>query len=558
MRLIGIQGINLMYIRQNLRRLVVAPLAGLALFATTTLQAQEVKAPLAHLDLSTGDTVVFLGDSITHQCLYTQYVEDYYYTRFPDRKIRFHNAGVGGARARDALDRFERDVAAYKPKYVTVLLGMNDGSYEPSEEKTFQTYRADMTELLGKIREIGATPILMTPTMYDSRAARVRDPKAPAGRLELYNSTLAYYGAWLREMAAENGAGFVDMYSPLNNLTLAARKKDPNFTLIKDAVHPDPPGQLVMAFALLRDLDSPGVVSDVHIALDNGTAQANASGGKIDGLNVKDRSVEFTWSATALPFVVPAEAASAAKMLYLGHILGRESLSVAGLPAGGYELTIDGTPLGVYSAAGLAQGIGLEENSLTPQYKQSLQIAELNKKRNSGPVNRLRGEWSQMQQFYRLQRQVKADPNNAEAAKNLEAQAKKVEGLEERIARHENEAREIEEEILTARQPSPHKYRIASIAVGGATGTVILQGKPLANAEVLFDGDGGRRAQGITGPDGSFRMAIGQLAPFIAPGDYRVAIRGEGVPPKYSDVAVTPLRLHAIAGNNEFVFQLAE
>src|SRR5512143_590261 len=97
-------------------------LAGLALFATTA-SAQEFKAPLARLDLSAGDTVVFLGDSITHQCLYTQYVEDYYYTRFPGLKIKFHNAGVGGARARDALDRFDRDVAAYKPKYVTVLLG---------------------------------------------------------------------------------------------------------------------------------------------------------------------------------------------------------------------------------------------------------------------------------------------------------------------------------------------------------------------------------------------------------------------------------------------------
>jgi len=54
-----------------------------------------------------GDTVVFLGDSITHQCLYTQYVEDYFYTRFPGKRIHFHNAGVGGDRAANALARFE-------------------------------------------------------------------------------------------------------------------------------------------------------------------------------------------------------------------------------------------------------------------------------------------------------------------------------------------------------------------------------------------------------------------------------------------------------------------
>src|SRR5262249_40500220 len=154
-------------------------------------------------------------------------------------------------------------------------------------------------------------------------------------------------------------------------------------------------------------------------------------------------------------------------------------------------------------------------------YKQALQIAELNKKRNSGPVNRLRAEWSQMQQFYRLQRQVKADPNNAEAVKNLESQSKKVEGLEERNAKHEREDRGIEKQIQTARQPLPHKYPLARVESGVATGRVILQGKPIENAEVLFDGDGGRRAQGVTGPDGSFR------APFVAAGQYRVAIRGK-------------------------------
>ena len=88
---------------------------------------EELAAPLAKLQLADGDTLVFLGDSITHQCLYTQYVEDYFYTRLPKARIRFHNSGVGGDRAIDALNRFDRDVAFYKPKYVTVLLGMNDG-----------------------------------------------------------------------------------------------------------------------------------------------------------------------------------------------------------------------------------------------------------------------------------------------------------------------------------------------------------------------------------------------------------------------------------------------
>ena len=73
--------------------------------AVTCLGAAEFKKPVTSLDLQNGDTLVFLGDSITHQVLYTQYVEDYYYTRYPNRRIRFHNAGVsGGIGAIETLD----------------------------------------------------------------------------------------------------------------------------------------------------------------------------------------------------------------------------------------------------------------------------------------------------------------------------------------------------------------------------------------------------------------------------------------------------------------------
>ena len=98
------------------------------LFLSTSAIAQEFKSPHTKIELTDGDTLVFLGDSITHQCLYTQYVEDYFYTRYPKMRLHFRNAGVGGDRASDALVRFDDDVAAFKPKYVTILLGMNDGS----------------------------------------------------------------------------------------------------------------------------------------------------------------------------------------------------------------------------------------------------------------------------------------------------------------------------------------------------------------------------------------------------------------------------------------------
>lgn len=62
------------------------------LHATAALSAEPPR--IDELDLQDGDSIVFLGDSITHQCLFTQYVEDYFYTRLPGLKLRVHNAGV--------------------------------------------------------------------------------------------------------------------------------------------------------------------------------------------------------------------------------------------------------------------------------------------------------------------------------------------------------------------------------------------------------------------------------------------------------------------------------
>lgn len=431
-----------------------------ALLWTAVASAQEhgLPAPFTGIELADGDSIVFLGDSITHQRLYTQYVEDYFYTRFPKLRLKLHNAGVGGARAWDALARFDADVAAYKPKYVTILLGMNDGSYQPFNQSIYDTYRTDMTQLLDRIREIGATPILMTPTMFDARAARLRDPARDTEATTLYNSVLTYYGTWLREVAGEQGYGFVDMWGPLNNITLQQRKSDPKFTLIADAVHPDAPGQVVMATALVADAGLPKQVSQIRINVDGGVPKSDVKGGAISDLQRTGDTIEFTWQADSLPWVLPAEAQLGAKLTALGHRLSREALEIHGLEPGRYVLTIDGQEVGRYAAAALERHIELQANEKTPQYAQSLEVATLNKQRNDGPIGELRGEWLKFQQYARVKRQAESQPDNADVKAALEQATAAIAGLEERVAMANRNARLIEDDIFTKNQPPARKY----------------------------------------------------------------------------------------------------
>jgi lysophospholipase L1-like esterase len=445
------------------------------LFVVTALtvassRAEDAASPPAmpaKIDLQDGDTLVFLGDSITHQRLYTQYVEDFFYTRFPARRIHFHNAGIGGAQAWDALQRISRDVLDYKPRYVTILLGMNDGRYTPFDPEIFATYQNDMTEVVTRIRQGGATPVLMSPTMFDARAAQVRQNprrlRSPE-MLSQYNSVLAYYGRWLQDRAIETGTSYVDMFSLLNDLTVEGREADPEFTLIKDAIHPDPPGQLVMAYAMIDDLGLRGQVSNIRILpAAKGGFRAMASGGKASNVRATADGSEFDWTAYSLPWVLPEEAQSGAKLLHLGHRASKEGLEIHGLKPGQYEVVVDDVVVGRYSHVALSRHIELQDNSKTPQYQQAMAVAMLNKQKNEGPVKQLRDGWRAFQGWARQSRQLKDQPNNAQLATAVAKARERLNGLEENIASAESAAKQIEDKIYATNQPKTRHYVIRRV-----------------------------------------------------------------------------------------------
>ena len=461
-----------------MKHLLRFSLAALALFTTGAL-AQTPAAPpksvaptapakpapmfkpmVAKLDLQDGDSVVFFGDSITHQCLYTQYVEDYFYTRYPKLRLHFHNAGVGADRAADGLTRFEEDVAAYKPKYVTILLGMNDGTYRDFDQTVFATYQAGMTTILDQIAALGATAIPMTPTMFDARAKRLRnDNQEP--RNTYYNGVLALYGQWLREQAEVRGLGFVDMYSPLNNLTTQQRKTAPDWTMIPDGVHPGAVGQTIMAAAIIENIVAKSPVSQITISEKDGKLASTAANGTLTELQGAAGKISFTFTSKALPWVLPPDTAEGTKLLGLGHRHGNEKLTVRNLQSGKYTLGIDGTAVGEYTDGQLASGVELQGNEKTPQYQQSLKVALLNKQRNDTAYHPLRDQYAQLKgQRLAL---AKVDANAPEyAAKQADFEAwyatQKTKVAELRAA-----AKTIEDQIYLANQPQPRKYELALV-----------------------------------------------------------------------------------------------
>jgi lysophospholipase L1-like esterase len=107
--------------------------------------------------IKSGDRVVFYGDSITDQRMYSLMTEQYIVTRFPGLNVRFVHSGWGGDRVTGGgggpIDlRLDRDVTSYKPTVVTVMLGMNDASYRPFDANIFKTYADGYKHLVSKLK----------------------------------------------------------------------------------------------------------------------------------------------------------------------------------------------------------------------------------------------------------------------------------------------------------------------------------------------------------------------------------------------------------------------
>jgi hypothetical protein len=75
--------------------------------------------------------IVFLGDSITEQRMYTTFIEAYVLTRFPTWDVQFRNVGWSGDAAslyvRGSFENgMKRDILSLKPAAITIDFGMND------------------------------------------------------------------------------------------------------------------------------------------------------------------------------------------------------------------------------------------------------------------------------------------------------------------------------------------------------------------------------------------------------------------------------------------------
>lgn len=335
--------------------------------------------------LKDGDRVLFYGDSITDQRLYTTFVETYVVTRFPKLNVSFVHSGWGGDRvtggAGGPIDkRLQRDLFAYKPTVVTVMLGMNDGSYRAFDPKIFDAYSTGYQSLVQKIRAQlpGVRMTLIQPSPYDDAT---RTPLFEGG----YNAVLLRYAQFIKEYAAKEQLDTADLNT---NVVAALRKAaatDPAVAqrIIPDRVHPGPGGHLLMAAELLRAWRAPALVTGVEIDAAKGEV-TRAANTKLSDLKAAE-AITWTQEDGALPLPIDRADAATALAVQSSDVIKEfnwQPLKVTGLKAARYQLRIDGELVGTFTKDELAEGINLTMLP-TPMLAQARAVHALTLKHNN-------------------------------------------------------------------------------------------------------------------------------------------------------------------------------
>ncbi|MFC5467993.1 SGNH/GDSL hydrolase family protein [Cohnella suwonensis] len=207
--------------------------------------------------LQQGEKLLFIGDSIT-DCDrqrpdgeglfgalgkgYVSIVDAFLQAVYPELGIRVVNMGVSGNTVVNLQERWEQDVSARKPDWLSIMIGTNDvwRQYDTPFIKEWHVYadryEATLRELVGRTKAQVGRIVLMTPFYLESN------------KDDAMRRTMDEYGAIVKKVAEEEGTLFVDTQAAFDRVL----KELYAATLAWDRVHPTQAGHVVLARAFLN------------------------------------------------------------------------------------------------------------------------------------------------------------------------------------------------------------------------------------------------------------------------------------------------------------------
>jgi lysophospholipase L1-like esterase len=216
------------------------------------------------MKLQNGTKLLFIGDSITDADRgdsgettpwdpplglgrgYVNLVNAMITAQHPEKGIRVVNRGISGNTVLDLESRWDVDVLAYKPNWLSVMIGINDvwrqfdtplrveGYISPDR------YEATLRSLLERTRPDLSGLILMSPYVIDSNLE------------DGMRQRMDEYGEIVHRLAEAFDAIFVDTQAAFDQILKHMHAS----SLAWDRIHPGTAGHMVIANAFMAAIQS--------------------------------------------------------------------------------------------------------------------------------------------------------------------------------------------------------------------------------------------------------------------------------------------------------------
>ncbi|MCG9134079.1 SGNH/GDSL hydrolase family protein [Candidatus Poribacteria bacterium] len=201
------------------------------------------------------DKVLFIGDSITdcgrrdaHAPLghgYVRKITELITAKYPERNITYVNMGIGGDIVEGLENRWDTDVIAEKPNWLSVKIGINNASRQHGEGVSSEAYLPVWEEcyrrILTRAKTELDTPLFLFEIFYIEEDVEAPRPLA----VDAYNASI-------HKLAAEFDARLIPTNAAFDK-AVAARPGA--LWTTQDGVHPNAEGHTLMALEFLKQAE---------------------------------------------------------------------------------------------------------------------------------------------------------------------------------------------------------------------------------------------------------------------------------------------------------------
>lgn len=189
---------------------------------------------------------VFTGNSITQGAKHTHGMRTY--PEIFAERIRWEmqrsydfiiNTAISGHTTQNLINDFDIRITSFNPKVVVLMIGTNDAAQD--RNITVENFGNNLIQLIDRIREIGAIPIIMSPTII------ITEKSPERSRLHLYVEKMG-------KIVKTKNVIYVDNWTIWSTELQQKYNGEVFKKLMNDPLHPNGYGHQEIAMALFKEL----------------------------------------------------------------------------------------------------------------------------------------------------------------------------------------------------------------------------------------------------------------------------------------------------------------